>query len=173
MTGNGDGALADFRDPATIGAAVAAWEAVDDRVMGGVSRSALVAADGHARFAGTVSEKNRGGFASVRAALDAAPPAHATHVWIEARGEPASYYLNLRADGAFDGVSYRADFRPTRDWSRLELPLADFRPTFRGRDVPDAPPLAPRDIRQIGLMIADGQLGPFALDVRAIGTRPD
>ena len=172
MNGDGGGTLADFRDPATVEAAVAAWEAVDDRVMGGVSRSALAAADGHATFSGTVSAENRGGFASARAALDAAPPADATHVWIEARGEPASYYLNRRADGT-DGVSYRTDFRPTREWSRLELPLADFRPTFRGRDVPGAPPPAPEAVRQIGLMIADGQLGPFALDVRAIGTRSD
>ena len=161
--------LADFRGP-DAAAAVAAWAAVDDRVMGGVSASGFAGADGHATFAGTVSAENGGGFASVRAALDARPPADASHVWIEARGAPATYYLNLRTDGAFDGISYRADFRPTRAWSRLELPLADFRPTFRGRDVPGAPALAPEAIRQLGLMIADGQLGPFALDVRAIGT---
>ena len=159
--------LVDFADPD----AVAAWSAVDDRVMGGVSRSALRAAGDHARFAGTVSDENRGGFASVRAELDRAPPAGAEHLWIEARGAPATYYLNLRTDGDFDGVSYRVDFRPTPDWSRLELPFADLRATFRGRDVPEAPAFEPERARQIGLMIADGQLGDFALDLRAIGTR--
>ena len=159
--------LVDFADPD----AATAWEAVDDRVMGGASRSALRAADGHATFEGTVSDENRGGFASVRAALERVPPAGVEHLWIEARGAIATYYLNLRTEDAFDGVSYRADFRPTPDWSRLELPLADFRATFRGRDVPDAPPLAIGRARQVGLMIADGQLGEFALDVRGIGVR--
>ena len=158
--------LVDFAEPE----AAAAWEAVDDRVMGGTSRSALRAADGHATFASTVSDENRGGFASVRTALGRAPPAGVEHLWIEARGGPATYYLNLRTEDV-DGVSYRADFRPTPDWSRLELPLADFRATFRGRDVPDAPPLAIGRARQVGLMIADGQLGTFALDVRGIGVR--
>ena len=157
--------LVDFADPD----AAATWGAVDDRVMGGVSRSALRAADGHATFGGTVSSENRGGFASVRAELGRAPPADVEHAWIEVRGASATYYLNLRTDGAFDGVSYRVDFRPTPAWSRLELPLTDFRATFRGRDVPDAPPLAIERTRQVGLMIADGQLGPFALDVRGIG----
>ena len=53
---------------------VVTWSAVDDRVMGGVSRSTLrVDPAGHALFAGTVSADNNGGFASVRSAL--APPA--------------------------------------------------------------------------------------------------
>ncbi|HMX14512.1 MAG TPA: CIA30 family protein, partial [Thauera aminoaromatica] len=53
---------------------VVTWSAIDDRVMGGVSRSALrFDSAGHALFAGTVSADNNGGFASVRSAL--APPA--------------------------------------------------------------------------------------------------
>jgi len=34
--------------------------------------------------------------------------------------------------------------------------------------VPGAPPLDPARVRQIGLMIADRQAGPFALAVRSI-----
>jgi NADH dehydrogenase [ubiquinone] 1 alpha subcomplex assembly factor 1 len=43
-----------------------AWRAIDDRVMGGVSRSALRHDPaGHAVFEGTVSLERNGGFASV------------------------------------------------------------------------------------------------------------
>ena len=49
---------------------VAAWSAIDDRVMGGVSRSALrFDAAGHAVFSGQVSPDNNGGFASARGPL--------------------------------------------------------------------------------------------------------
>jgi hypothetical protein len=41
-------------------------------------------------------------------------------------------------------------------------------PSWRGRPVPDAPPLDTARLRQIGLMIADRQEGPFALALRSI-----
>ena len=51
-------------------ASVADFSAIDDRVMGGVSRSALrFDPAGHAVFAGLVSADNNGGFASVRSAV--------------------------------------------------------------------------------------------------------
>jgi hypothetical protein len=46
--------------------------------------------------------------------------------------------------------------------------LAEFRASFRGREVPGAPPLDPARIRQVGLMIVARQAGPFALDIRRI-----
>ena len=54
------------------------------------------------------------------------------------------------------------------DWQTFHLPLADFRASFRGREVTDATPMAPARIRQVGLMIASRQAGPFALDIRRI-----
>nr|MBP7522136.1 CIA30 family protein [Leptothrix sp. (in: b-proteobacteria)] len=54
------------------------------------------------------------------------------------------------------------------NWQTLHLPLADFRASFRGREVTGAPPLAPARIRQVGLMIAARQAGPFRLHIRQI-----
>lgn len=55
--------LFDFTDPS----AANAWHAIDDRVMGGISRSTLRHHPaGHALFEGTVSLERNGGFASVR-----------------------------------------------------------------------------------------------------------
>ena len=59
--------LFDFSDPR----AAEAWRAIDDRVMGGVSRSRLRHdRAGHAVFEGDVSLERNGGFASVRSSLD-------------------------------------------------------------------------------------------------------
>jgi NADH dehydrogenase [ubiquinone] 1 alpha subcomplex assembly factor 1 len=55
--------LFDFSDPR----AADAWRGIDDRVMGGVSRSRLrYDRAGHAVFEGEVSLAQNGGFASVR-----------------------------------------------------------------------------------------------------------
>jgi hypothetical protein len=51
----------------------------------------------------------------------------------------------------------------------VQLPLAAFRPSFRGREVQGAPALDPARIRQVGLVIAARQAGPFAVELRRIG----
>jgi len=152
-------------------ATVADWSAIDDAVMGGVSRSRLRHDPaGHAVFEGEVSLQQGGGFASVRSAAQALGVPHALACVIEVRGDGKRYKLNLRTDDAFDGVNYQAAFEPPAGiWSVLRVPMAAFVPTFRGRRVADAAPLDPAKLRQIGLMIADRQSGRFALAVRSIG----
>jgi NADH dehydrogenase [ubiquinone] 1 alpha subcomplex assembly factor 1 len=151
-------------------ASVAGWSAIDDRVMGGVSRSRLRHdSAGHAVFEGVVSLERQGGFASVRSPpLELGAPGAAGYL-LEVRGDGKRYKLNLRTDDAFDGVSYQAAFdAPAGAWTSVRLPLSEFRPGLRGRSVPEAPRLEPARVRQVGLMIADGQAGAFALAVRAI-----
>lgn len=161
----------DFGDPA----AAAAWTAIDDRVMGGVSQSRLRPDPaGFARFEGLVSLERNGGFASVRSSPGEHGGPGAAAVWMEVRGDGRRYKLNLLADARFDGVQYQAGFLPDAmgdlgTWQHLQIPLSAFRPSFRGREVPGAPTLDPARIRQLGLMIADRQAGPFALAVRRIG----
>jgi NADH dehydrogenase [ubiquinone] 1 alpha subcomplex assembly factor 1 len=137
------------------------WAPINDGVMGGRSQSTMRHDPaGYACFEGVVSFENNGGFASVRSRPlslgDVAP-----------QFEP----VGLRADGAFDGINYQAAFEsPAGIWVTLTLPLAAFSPSFRGRPVPEAPPLDPALVKQIGLMIADRQGGPFALAVKRIST---
>jgi hypothetical protein len=88
---------------------------------------------------------------------------------LETRGDGKRYKLNLRTDDAFDGVNYQAAFQASEGtWTLVRLPLSGFLPTFRGRRVPDALPLDRARVRQVGLMIADGQAGAFALALRSI-----
>lgn len=159
--------LFDFSDPR----AAEAWRPIDDRVMGGVSHSRLRHdRAGHAVFEGDVSLERNGGFASVRSSPGVRGQAGATACLIEARGDPKQFKLSLLTDDGFDSVNYQASFTTMgHDWQTISLPISAFRASFRGRDVPGAPALAPASIRQVGLMIAGRQAGPFALDIRRIG----
>lgn len=157
--------LFDFRQAATA----EAWQAIDDRVMGGVSQSRLRAADGHAVFEGTVSDRNNGGFASVRASVMQPIPDALEHLWISNCGSNVDCYINLRLNDNFDGVSFRAGFAVKSAWQTVELPLSEFQPVFRGRSVVAAQGWTSTDIHQVGLMIANRQLGVFTVRVGSIG----
>jgi len=158
--------LFDFTDAR----AVHGWTAIDDRVMGGVSRSRLRHDPaGHAVFEGEVSLERNGGFASVRSGPGERGEPGAMACLIEVRGGNKQFKLSFLTDDGFDSLSYQCGFAPAGgDWQPLRLPLAAFRATFRGREVPGAPALDPAWIRQVGLMVAARQAGPFALDIRRI-----
>lgn len=152
---------------------VARWTTVDDRVMGGVSQSRLVATgEGTARFEGVMSLESNGGFASVRSAAGdwIAQGTEALRLWV--RGDGKTYQLRLRTSDDFDGPSYTASFVATAgEWHDVTLRLDTFRATFRGREV-SAEPLAAERVRTIGLMLADGQAGEFALEIAWIRRVP-
>jgi len=158
--------LFDFADPASVDA----WTPIDDSVMGGISRSRLRHDPaGHAVFEGNVSLERNGGFASVRSSPAARGKAGKQCAILEVRGDARRFKLNLLAQDAFDGLNYQATFTPEPDrWQSMRIPLAEFRPTFRGREIAGAPALDPARIRQVGLMIAERQAGPFALAIRRI-----
>jgi len=151
-------------------ASVEPWAPIDDRVMGGVSHSRLrFDAAGYAVFEGEVSLAQGGGFASVRSEPATLGVPGASTCVVEVCGDGRAYKLSLFTTDAFDGISYQAPFLPKADtWTTIRLPLAAFRPSFRGRVVPGAPPLDPARLRQVGLTIAERQAGPFALGVRSI-----
>jgi hypothetical protein len=159
--------LFDFADPG----AATMWRAIDDRVMGGISRSTLRHDQaGYAVFEGTVSLERNGGFASVRSSPGERGLPGARACLVELRGDHRPFKLSLLTDDGFDSLHYQASFSAAgTDWKTLHLPLADFRASFRGREVTDAPALDSARIRQVGLVIAARQAGPFKLDIRRIG----
>ena len=106
--------------------AVEHWAPIDDRVMGGLSRSRLRHDPaGHAVFEGTVSLERNGGFASVRSTAGPRGLAGAAACLVELRGPARGYKLRLLTDDAFDGQSHQAGFVPAAEaWHTLRLPLA-------------------------------------------------
>ncbi len=142
-------------------------EPVDDRVMGGRSVSRFrVTQEGIGVFEGVVSLENNGGFASVRSGIDNVNLRAAAGIVIRARGDGSRYRLSLRNDRRLSGINYFHEFEPPEGaWGEIGLPFEGFWPSIRGRTPPDAPPLDRTRIRQVGLMIADRQAGPFHLEV--------
>ena len=95
--------LFDFADPD----AAREWRAIDDRVMGGLSRSALRHdRAGHAVFEGTVSLDRNGGFASVRSSPGDRGLAGAQACRIDLRGDNRTFKLSLLTDDGFDSLNY-------------------------------------------------------------------
>ncbi len=151
-------------------AAVAAWYAIDDRVMGGLSASSLAfAGHGYAVFSGSVSLANDGGFASVRSPVRVPGPLLGSAHLLTLRGDGKRYRFSIRTGVEFDGISYQAAFQPPAgEWTSIRLAAADFMPTWRGRVIDDLPPPDLACAQQIGLLIAERQVGRFKLDLRAI-----
>jgi hypothetical protein len=121
-------------------AAVVPWQAIDDRVMGGVSASHMRHDPaGHGVFAGEVSLENNGGFASVRALAEVPETAvGALACLLEVRGDGRRYKFNLRTDGGFDGIAHQASFQPPAgEWAVVRLPLRASLPP--GAAAPPAP----------------------------------
>ncbi|MCO6492403.1 MAG: CIA30 family protein [Phaeodactylibacter sp.] len=143
------------------------WIVVNDGVMGGVSRSRIeVLDDGTARFSGTISLENNGGFASTRAALEQPIPAAVSKIAIRTKGDGKRYSFRIRTSGSFSRVSYKMDFDTQKgEWTTHAFDLADFIPTFRGRTLEGVPPVGAAGIREVGFLIADKQEGGFVLFV--------
>jgi len=143
------------------------WQTVNDGVMGGISSSRMVEADGVLTFKGELSLENNGGFASVRRLVET-DLSQVTGARLEVRGDQRTYQFRLRQNDRFDGVAWRAEFTTTAEWQTVELSFDQFVPVFRGRRVPDAGPVVAASIKQIGFLLADKTPGPFKLQIRSI-----
>ncbi len=153
---------------AMINLSTGPWIIVNDGVMGGRSSARIEATDDGIRFAGYLSLENNGGFSSTRHLLAEAPTGM-SGVRMKLRGDGRSYQLRLRQDQRYDGVAWSAPFRTTGEWQTVEFRFADFEPVFRGRSVPGAGAVDPAAVTQIGIMLADKQEGPFALEISQLG----
>lgn len=153
--------VCDFSHPTNL-----TWQIVNDDVMGGVSTSTFQATNQLATFRGTVSLENNGGFASVRtmpANLNLAP---ATEFVLRVRGDGRKYKFTARMKGNFEGALYQSAFSTRKaQWQEIRLPLENFAPSFRGRQLTGEPPLATPKITSIGFLIADQQAGSFQLEI--------
>lgn len=154
--------LLDFSDPHAP-----RLSPVNDVVMGGRSASRFrLTGDGTGVFEGRVSLANGGGFASLRGPIESTDLSACAGVLARVRGDGKRYRLTLRNDRRLSGVNWMQELAPPADrWVELALPFHDFQPSLRGRRPSDPKPLDPARIRQVGLMIADRQEGPFRLEV--------
>lgn len=151
------------------------WLIVNDNVMGGRSTGAFSVNDGVLQFAGRLNTRG-GGFASIRSRGLLHSLAPFRGVTLRVRGDGRRYSCDLRATPRLAGreATWKAMFETTPEvWTQVRLPFATFVPTWRGRTLDPATEggtgsLAGRS-GSIGVTIADGVDGPFALEIAAIG----
>ena len=143
------------------------WRSINDGVMGGLSAGGMAQSDEGLKFSGTLSLENNGGFSSVRRSVSE-DLSNATGVLIQVRGDGREYQFRIRQSASFDGVSWSAAFSSSDEWQQIEIALDQFTPVFRGRAVPQAGPVVPSGIQQIGFLVADKTAGRFELEIRSI-----
>ena len=148
-------------------AAEPAWIAVNDGVMGGVSRGGARLSDGRLLFKGVLSLENNGGFSSIRSGGPTRDLSAAKVIVLRVKGDGRTYRLQLATNAEFrrSRISYQAVF-PTKAgaWTEVAVPLASLIPQFRGQKL-SGPPLDRTRIEEIGLSLSDGNPGPFALEI--------
>lgn len=149
-----------------FGDAETPWRPINDGVMGGVSKGRFTVDDGVAIFQGDLSLENNGGFASARSVPRAIDLSGGENILLRVKGDGKRYAFRLRTTDAFDGVSYQARFDTVAgEWRTITIPLKEFVPVFRGRQLRDVDPLDPAAVRTMGVLISDKQVGPFRLEI--------
>ncbi len=142
---------------------------INDGVMGGRSQSQIQLSADAAVYSGRVSLENNGGFASVRMLWPTTlrdSQEQARRLRLRVRGDGLSYQFRLRTDRGFDGAAYSHTFKTTAGLLQtIELTIADFTPTFRGRILTNMPELSFSDVQQMGILVADKQVGVFGIEL--------
>lgn len=146
------------------------WVIVNDGVMGGRSNGAVEFSDSAMRFTGNVVTAG-GGFTSVRFQLVGDELDDSEYLALRVRTDERNYGLTLEDAAQTRGrfVSHGADFiidgpADADRWQTTELRYDELLPSVIGQQV-DAPPFEPDEATEIGIIIADGTDGPFALDI--------
>lgn len=148
------------------------WHTENDVVMGGVSSSRVTYVSekdgqkGLARFSGHVSLENDGGFAQILYDEKTFDLSGFEGIELHVRGDGRTYQLRLETNAG--RVAYAQSFMAKDEWQRVRLPFANFKATFHGEDVPDAPELNLASIRTVGFLIGNGQEVDFALLIDAV-----
>lgn len=137
------------------------FEVINDDVMGGQSQSRLRSTDTGLLFEGELSLANGGGFASFRGPLQLPPVA--TALQLAVHGDERRYRVVLRTDEGGGATQYQAPFVAPRERTMLRFVPEDFVARFRGRAV-SAPSLRLGQVRAFGLLIGEGQCGPFRVE---------
>lgn len=145
------------------------WFVVNDDVMGGRSSGGFELSDGSLVFSGSTNTRG-GGFSSIRSRGPRMDLAEFSGIRLRVKGDGRRYSWQLRTSASYRGreLGFWSEFETAAGrWLEIDLPFAEFVPKFRGNELDLAPP-DPADIRGMGLMIADGKDGPFAIAVDSV-----
>ena len=146
------------------------WSTTDDVVMGGVSQSTFsMQPEGNGVFSGTVSLEHNGGFSSVKSPVDAGTFSTCSGITFNVRGDGKKYKLYIKTEGLPRGVNFQYPFQTIPgEWTAFKCEFAEMVPVLKGKRVEPAYSLSPEKINVVGLLISNGQEGPFHLEIKEI-----
>lgn len=143
------------------------WRAVNDGVMGGLSSGGPSFEDNHMVFEGVINT-NGGGFSSLRSAVEHGALADASGIMLRIKSDGRGYKVTFRTDRAYRSrlISFQAPLpaTPRGEWADVTVPLDALSGSIFGRPVTGAVFDRTR-VREMGIILADGQDGPFRLEV--------
>ena len=150
------------------------WRAVNDGVMGGLSSGGPYFEDNNMVFEGVINT-NGGGFSSVRLSIDSSQLATSSGLALRLKSDGRAYKLTLKTNMRYRSrhVSFQAEIprTPGGTWSNIIVPFTDLRASIFGRPIIGAE-FDKTQVREIGIILADGQNGAFRLDVGSIQPSP-
>lgn len=151
------------------------WGAVNDGVMGGRSSGGPSMGDGFMIFSGSINT-NGGGFSSIRTRMQPGQLAGADGLRLKIRTDGRDYKMTFRTSERWRGrsVSYQAPIPnpPEGEWGEVFVSFDDLDTSVFGRRV-QADAFDPSDVREMGIILADGQDGPFRFDMERLGCVSD
>lgn len=155
--------------------AIAPWQIVNDGVMGGLSLGARYAQEDHMAFRGVINT-NGGGFSSMRRPMSPGDLSGTTGLRLKVRSDGRDYKLTFRTSERWRGrsISYQASIPASTlsEWTEVTVPFSALEPSIFGRNV-RAAPFDPSDVREMGIILADGIDGAFQLNVQSLSCISD
>lgn len=155
----------DLSDPDTL----TTWRVVNDGVMGGLSQGARFSEGDYMVFRGVINT-NGGGFSSIRTRMQPGQLSGAEGIRLRVRSDGREYKMTFRTSERWRGrsVSYQASIptTPAGEWADVLVPFGALDTSVFGRRV-RVDPFDKSDVRELGIILADGRDGPFRLDVRS------
>ncbi len=140
------------------------WSAVNDNVMGGVSRGGwTLSGQGTGVFSGRLSLRNNGGFSSVRMRVEGASLDDCAGIEMRVRGDGRTYALLAGSDGA--SGSWQRAFVASEEWQIVRIPFAEMALSIRGWRPARYPPIAGRRVQTLGFIISDKDERPFRMEI--------
>lgn len=141
------------------------WRAVNDGVMGGLSKGIFEVEGKAARLWGTLSLENNGGFSSTRSPVSEYKLGKYQGLLLRVKGDGRTYAMTLRDTPYFTGMAFNASFETTQgEWIEVKVPFANFEGKYFGRKT-NSGPIDPDQIRQMGVILADKKAGPFEIEL--------
>ncbi len=146
------------------------WQTVNDGVMGGLSIGGSTLEGGILAFKG-VTNTNGGGFSSVRLSIPRGALAGAEFLKVHMKKDARAYSMTLRTNARSFGrrIAFRGPIlgSPEGAWDDGIISFETLKASIWGRAVPNAV-FDPEEAVEIGLIIYDGEDGPFEMQLKRI-----